>query len=212
MLQRLTRRSRCGGLGPFEHLTGRARQAVTLAQDQARSLGHNYLGTEHLLLGLLVEGHGIAFRALDQLEVSAAAVRAEVEMIIGRGPQPPTGPIAFTPRTKKALELAWCEAKRLGHDDVGTEHLLLGLVREGEGLAAQVLHRLGVDRAAVIEQVMRLGSTSRPRSQQARRTFILDELAQVFDQNEQLAAEVVRLQALLRRHGIQPDGGSSQTA
>jgi prophage maintenance system killer protein len=215
MLQRLTRRRRERNvghvLGPFERFTDRARRAVTLAQDEARGLGHHYLGTEHLLLGLLAEGQGIAWRVLEHLDVSAAAARDQVEAIIGRGHGTPAGPIPFTPRSKKVLELAHKEAKRLCHNYVGTEHLLLGLVREGEGVAAQVLAGLGVDRARVVEEVTQVLAGGPPMTQ-ARRAFLLDELTALFDEVERLQAEVERLQALLRRHGIQPDGGSTRTA
>jgi prophage maintenance system killer protein len=215
MLERLTRRrrDRAGGhaLGPFERFTDRARRTVALAQDEARDLGHNYLGTEHLLLGLLAEGQGIAWRVLDQLDVSAAAARGQVEAIIGRGQRSPAGPIPFTPRSKKVLELARKEAKRLCHNYIGTEHLLLGLVREGEGVAAQVLAGLGADRARVVEEVTQALAGGPPASQ-ARRAFLLDALTALFDEVERLQAEVERLQALLRRHGIQPDGGTTRTA
>ncbi len=215
MLQRLTRRRRdrnpSHALGPFERFTDRARRAVTLAQDEARGLGHNYLGTEHLLLGLLAEGRGIAWRVLDHLDVSAAAARDQVEAIIGRGHGTPAGPIPFTPRSKKVLELAGREAKRLCHNYIGTEHLLLGLVREGEGVAAQVLAGLGADRARVVDEVTQVLAGGPPTSR-ARRVFILDELTALFDEVERLQAEVERLQALLRRHGIQPDGGTTRTA
>jgi prophage maintenance system killer protein len=217
MLGRLTRRRRtCMDVptaeGPFEWFTERARQTVNLAQEEARGLSHNYLGTEHLLLGLLAEGQGLAWRVLDELGISAAMVRGQVEAIIGRGPSPLAGPIPFTPRAKKVLELARREAKGLGHSYVGTEHLLLGLVREGEGVAAQVLAGLGADRARVVEQVLGALRSVPPQTRQARQTLILEQLAVVFDENERLAAEVERLQALLRRHGIQPDGGTTRSA
>jgi prophage maintenance system killer protein len=217
MLGRLTRRRRtCQDVptaaGPFERLTERARHTVTLAQEQARGLGHNYLGTEHLLLGLLAEGQGLAWRVLDELGISAAMVRGQVEAIIGRGPDAPAGPIPFTPRSKKVLELAGREAKGLGHNYVGTEHLLLGLVREGEGVAAQVLARLGADRARVVQQVLGALRSLPPQTRQARQALLLEQLAVVFDDNQRLAAEVQRLQALLRRHGIQPDGGTTRSA
>jgi prophage maintenance system killer protein len=216
MLDRLARRRRdqCGDDASgrlFERFTDRARRTVTLAQEEARSLGHNYLGTEHLLLGLLAEGQGLAWRVLDQLDVSASAARGQVEAIIGRGQDTPAGPIPFTPRSKKVLELARREAKRLGHGYVGTEHLLLGMVREGEGVAAQVLARLGADRARVVEEVTRLLAGAPPMTQ-ARRAFLVDELTALLDEVERLQAEVERLQALLRRHGIEPDGGTTRTA
>jgi ATP-dependent Clp protease ATP-binding subunit ClpC len=160
MLSRFARRRRDGNsghaLGPLERYTDRARRTVTLAEEEARGLGHNYLGTEHLLLGLLAEQQGLAWRVLNQLGISAAAARGQVQAIIGRGQDTPAGPIPFTPRSKRVLELARREAKRLGHGYVGTEHLLLGLVRAGEGVAAQVLAGLGADRARVVEQVTRM--------------------------------------------------------
>jgi ATP-dependent Clp protease ATP-binding subunit ClpA len=216
MLDRLTRRRRdrpgddASGRF-FDRYTDRARRTVTLAQDEARGLGHNYLGTEHLLLGLLAEGQGLAWRVLDHLGVSAAAARGQVEAIIGRGQDTPAGPIPFTPRSKKVLELARKEAKRLCHNYVGTEHLLLGLVREGEGVAAQVLAGLGADRARVVEEITRMLAGAPPMTQ-ARRAFLLDELTALVDEVERLQAEVERLQALLRRHGIRPDGGTTRTA
>jgi ATP-dependent Clp protease ATP-binding subunit ClpC len=129
----------------FERFTGQARQVVVLAQEEARLLSHSYIGTEHILLGLLRDGDGVAARVLDSLGVSLAEARVQVEEIIGRGQHVPSGHIPFTPRAKKVLELSLREAKRLGHRHIGTEHILLGLLREGEGVAAQVLVRLGVD-------------------------------------------------------------------
>jgi len=130
----------------FERFTDRARRVVVLAQDEARNLDHNYIGTEHILLGLLREGDGVAARALASLGVSLDAVRQRVEEIIGRGPQPaPSGHIPFTPRAKKVLELSLREALQLGHTYIGTEHILLGLIREGDGVAAQVIVASGVD-------------------------------------------------------------------
>jgi ATP-dependent Clp protease ATP-binding subunit ClpA len=139
----------------FERFTDRARRVVVLAQEEARMLSHNYLGTEHLLLGLVHEGEGVAARALESLGISLQ-VRQQVEEIIGQGQQPPAGHIPFTPRAKKVMELAQREANDLGHNYVGTEHLLLGLVREGEGVAAQVLVKLGADLAGVRQQVVHL--------------------------------------------------------
>jgi ATP-dependent Clp protease ATP-binding subunit ClpC len=130
----------------FERFTERARRVVVLAQDEARLLSHNYLGTEHILLGLLREGHGVAARVLESAGISLDAVRQQVEEIIGRGREaPPEGHIPFTPRAKKVLELSLSEAMLLGHTYIGTEHILLGLIREGEGVAAQVLVGLGLD-------------------------------------------------------------------
>jgi ATP-dependent Clp protease ATP-binding subunit ClpC len=141
----------------FERFTDRARRVVVLAQEEARMLDHNYIGTEHLLLGLIHEGSGVAARALEALEIRLEAVRQEVEKAIGRGGEgQPSGHIPFTPRAKKVLELAFRESTQLGHNYIGTEHILLGLVREGNGVAAQVLVRLGADRDRVRQQVVHL--------------------------------------------------------
>ena len=140
----------------FERFTDRARRVVVLAQEEARMLGHNYIGTEHILLGLIHEGEGVAAKALESLGVSQKAARQQVEVIIGRGEQAPSGHIPFTPRAKKVLELALREALQLGHNYIGTEHILLGLIREGEGVAAQVLVKLGADLNRVRQQVIQL--------------------------------------------------------
>ena len=130
----------------FERFTERARRVVVLAQEEARLLNHNYIGTEHVLLGLLHEGEGVAAKALEELGISLDAVRERVEDMIGQGSSAPIeGHIPFTPRAKKVLELALREALQLGHNYIGTEHILLGLVREGEGVAAQVLVQMGAD-------------------------------------------------------------------
>ena len=129
----------------FERFTDRARRVVVLAQDEARMLNHNYIGTEHILLGLIHEGEGVAAKALESLGISLEAVREQVEEIIGHGQQAPTGHIPFTPRAKKVLELSLREALQINHTYIGTEHILLGLIREGEGVAAQVLIKLGAD-------------------------------------------------------------------
>ena len=138
--------------------TDRARRVVVLAQDEARLRNHNDLGTEHLLLGLIREGEGVAVRALESLGISVAAVGARVQEIIGQGQSAPTGHIPFTPRAKKVLELSLREALLLGHDYIGTEHLLLGLIGEGEGVAAQVLMQLGADLSRVRQRVIELRS------------------------------------------------------
>ena len=140
----------------FERFTDRARRVVVLAQEEARMLDHNYIGTEHLLLAIIDEGEGSAARALTALGVSLAATRQEVEDIIGRGAQAPSGHIPFTPRAKKVLELSLREAQLLGGDYIGTEHLLLGLIREGDGVAAQVLVSSGVDLNRARQQVIQL--------------------------------------------------------
>ena len=140
----------------FERFTDRARRVVVLAQEEARMLNHNYIGTEHILLGLIHEGEGVAAKALESLGISLDAVRQQVEEIIGQGQQAPSGHIPFTPRAKKVLELSLREALQLGHNYIGTEHILLGLIREGDGVAAQVLVRLGADRKRVRQQVTQL--------------------------------------------------------
>ncbi len=140
----------------FERFTDRARRVVVLAQEEARLLNHNYIGTEHILLGLIHEGEGVAAKALESLGISLEAVRAQVEEIIGHGGTAPSGHIPFTPRAKKVLELSLREALQLGHNYIGTEHILLGLVREGEGVAAQVLVKLGADLSRVRQQVIQL--------------------------------------------------------
>jgi ATP-dependent Clp protease ATP-binding subunit ClpC len=140
----------------FERFTDRARRVVVLAQEEARMLNHNYIGTEHILLGLIHEGEGVAAKAMESLGISLEAVRSQVEEIIGQGQQAPSGHIPFTPRAKKVLELSLREALQLGHNYIGTEHILLGLIREGEGVAAQVLIKLGADLARVRQQVIQL--------------------------------------------------------
>ena len=140
----------------FERFTDRARRVVVLAQEEARLLNHNYIGTEHILLGLIHEGEGVAAKALESLGISLEAVREQVEEIIGQGGSSPSGHIPFTPRAKKVLELSLREALQLGHNYIGTEHILLGLIREGEGVAAQVLTKLGADLSRVRQQVIQL--------------------------------------------------------
>ena len=140
----------------FERFTDRARRVVVLAQEEAKMLNHNYIGTEHILLGLIHEGEGVAAKALESLNISLDAVREQVQDIIGQGQQQPTGHIPFTPRAKKVLELSLREALQLGHNYIGTEHILLGLIREGEGVAAQVLVKLGADLNRVRQQVIQL--------------------------------------------------------
>ena len=140
----------------FQRFTDRARRVVVLAQEEARMLNHNYIGTEHILLGLIHEGEGVAAKALESLGISLEAVRQQVEEIIGQGEDPPQGHIPFTPRAKKVLELSLRESLQLGHHYIGTEHILLGLICEGEGVAAQVLVKLGADLNRVRQQVIQL--------------------------------------------------------
>jgi ATP-dependent Clp protease ATP-binding subunit ClpC len=138
----------------FERFTERARQVVVLAQDEARKLGHNYIGTEHILLGLLREEEGLAARVLETLGITLEPVRAEVARIIGRGDEAASGQIPFTPRAKKVLELSLREARSLRHNYIGTEHVLLGLVRENEGVAAHILLDFGADAQKIRNEVI----------------------------------------------------------
>jgi ATP-dependent Clp protease ATP-binding subunit ClpC len=140
----------------FERFTDGSRRVVVLAQDEARMLNHNYVGTEHILLGLIHEGEGVAARTLESLGISLDVVRQQVEEIIGRGQQAPSVHIPFTPRAKEVLELSLSESLQLGHGYIGTEHILLGLLREGGGVAAQVLVKLGADLNRVRQQVIQL--------------------------------------------------------
>src|SRR3989440_732534 len=144
------------GRGLFERFTERARQVVVLAQDEARALKHNYIGTEHILLGLLREEEGLAARVLESLDITVEEVRTLVERLIGQGDEVTTGQIPFTPRAKKVLELALREALSLGHNYIGTEHILLGIARENEGVAARILLELGADCEKVRNQVLSL--------------------------------------------------------
>jgi ATP-dependent Clp protease ATP-binding subunit ClpC len=255
----------------FERFTERARRVVVLAQEEARLLKHNYIGTEHLLLGLIHEGEGVAATALTELSISLEAVRTQVEEIIGHGQRPSTGHIPFTLRAKKVLELSLREALQLGHNYIGTEHILLGLIREGEGVAAQVLVKLGGDLSRVRQQVIQVlsgsaaaGTEAGARTRLVRMTVPDDlreaeeqltqvrrekeaaidaedferaaglrdqerqlrtrvaererawtaevDLEAVVQENQRLHREVEHLRELLRRHGIEPDGGTTQTA
>jgi ATP-dependent Clp protease ATP-binding subunit ClpC len=143
----------------FERFTERARQVVVLAQDEARALKHNYIGTEHILLGLLREEEGLAARVLESLDITVEEVRAQIARIVGQGDEVTTGQIPFTPRAKKVLELALREALSLGHNYIGTEHLLLGLVRENEGVAARILLDFDADAEKVRNEVIRMLSS-----------------------------------------------------
>ncbi|NLN19076.1 MAG: ATP-dependent Clp protease ATP-binding subunit [Firmicutes bacterium] len=163
----------------FSRFTERAQKVVVLSQEEARRLGHNVVGTEHILLGLVAEGEGVAARALQSMGIGLEKVRAEVEKVIGRGDGTPQGQIGFTPRAKRVLELAFEEARQLNHTYIGTEHILLGLIREGEGVAGQVLQNLGADLERVRRQVVDLlgGTTpgSAKRETRARKTPTLDQ-------------------------------------
>jgi ATP-dependent Clp protease ATP-binding subunit ClpC len=157
----------------FERFTERARQVVVLAQDEARALKHGYIGTEHILLGLLREEEGLAARVLASLDVSVDSVRAQVARIVGQGDAVPAGQIPFTPRTKKVLELALREARALGHKYIGTEHVLLGLVREGEGVAMRVLLEVGADADSIRGRVLNALSGVEPRVTAEARSYPL---------------------------------------
>jgi ATP-dependent Clp protease ATP-binding subunit ClpA len=261
----------------FERFTDRARRVIVLAQEEARLLNHNYIGTEHLLLGLAHEGQGVAAKALESLGIRLEALRSQVQEIIGQGKSAPIGHIPFTPRAKKVLELSLREAKQLGHNYIGTEHILLGLIREGEGVAAQVLVKLGADLPRVRQQVVQLLRGSVGSAEAAAGTRLVhmsvpedlreaeEQLAQVRRQKEaaidaedferatalrdqerellgrlaereqewragvdleavvgenqrlggevqRLGGEVQRLRQLLHHHGIEPDGGTEQSA
>ncbi|MBK8448135.1 MAG: ATP-dependent Clp protease ATP-binding subunit [Micropruina sp.] len=189
----------------FDRFTDRARRVIVLAQDEARMLNHNYIGTEHILLGLIHEGEGVAAKALEALGISLEAVREQVEEIIGQGQQAPTGHIPFTPRAKKVLELSMREALQINHPYIGTEHILLGLIREGEGVAAQVLIKLGADLNRVRNQVLQLlsgfqgkeaataGAPESPQQQQG--SSILDQ----FGRNLTQAARENKLDPVIGR-------------
>jgi ATP-dependent Clp protease ATP-binding subunit ClpC len=168
----------------FERFTDRARNVVVLAQQEARLLKHNYIGTEHILLGLARESEGLAAQALEELGIGLDAVREQVEEIIGQGKKSPSGHIPFTPRAKKVLELSLREALQLGHNYIGTEHILLGLIREGEGVAAQVLVNLAGDLKTVRQQVIQLlkenpTTDEMPQAAQARVASLAESAAEV---------------------------------
>lgn len=172
----------------FERYNDRARQVVVLAQEESKELQHNYIGTEHILLGLIREGEGVAAKALESLGVTFDNARERVVGIIGLGSSPATGHIPFTPRAKKVLELALREALQLGHNYIGTEHILLGLIREGEGVGAQVLIELGADLARVRQQViMLLENYTAPRS--SAKEVVLTIAIERLDSSVELMAE-----------------------
>ena len=202
----------------FERFTDRARRVVVLAQEESQRLSHNYIGSEHLLLGLLAEQEGVAARALESLNVTLTAAREQVEEIIGPGQQTPRGHIPFTPRAKKILELSLREALTMGSEVIDTEHLLLGLIDEGDGVGAQILQRLGATAQAVREAVARLitaepeaaevtGPGSEPRAVSVTRQVRIrvDALTEVKDL---LASIDRRLSAIERHLGI--DAGQEE--
>ncbi|MDO5726663.1 MAG: ATP-dependent Clp protease ATP-binding subunit [Bowdeniella nasicola] len=188
----------------FERFTDRARRVVVLAQEEARMLNHNYIGTEHILLGLIHEGEGVAGRALEALDITLEAVREQVVEMIGEGQQAPSGHIPFTPRAKRVLELSLREALQLGHGYIGTEHMLLGLLREGESVAAQVLTKLDTDPQEVRQQVMMLLSgyegkepvaSGGPAAEQPAGSAVLDQ----FGRNLTTAAREGKLDPVIGR-------------
>src|SRR5215469_18356257 len=186
----------------FERFTDRARRVVVLAQEEARMLDHGYIGTEHLLLGLIHEGDGVAARSLETMGINLDGVRQQVEEIIGRGKEPAAGHIPFTPRAKRVLELSLRESGQLGHNYIGTEHILLGLVREGEGVAAQVLVKLGADLNRVRQMVIQLldahGAEGRSKPRSTRAGVIEDVVARLDSMDG-------RLTAIERWVGMGPD-------
>jgi ATP-dependent Clp protease ATP-binding subunit ClpA len=191
----------------LERFTDRARRVVRLAEEEARRLDHNYIGTEHILLGLIREGEGVAAKALESLGISLDAVRQQVEEIIGRGQQAPFDFIPFTPRAKKVLELSLRESQQLGHNYIGTEHILLGLIREGDGVAAQVLVKLGADLNRVRQQVIQLiAAQQQPGHLPAREGVPVTEVQARLDAIEgRLGAIDDLLAAVEQRVGIRPD-------
>jgi ATP-dependent Clp protease ATP-binding subunit ClpC len=202
----------------FERFTDRARRVVVLAQVEARALDHNYIGTEHILLGMLSEGEGVAARALQELGISLDVIRQRVEETIGRGSHPQAGHIPFTPRAKKVLELSLRESLQLGHEYIGTEHVLLGLVREGEGIAAQVLTGLGATMDRVRHQVIEIlreglpASEQVPGGEQVHRSSVrlVGSSAQLDEVLERLDDIAARLDVIERRLDLVDDAGREE--
>jgi Clp amino terminal domain, pathogenicity island component len=190
----------------FQRFTDRARTVVVLAQDEARRLDHNYIGTEHLLLGLIREGEGVAAKALEALGISLDSVRQQVEQIIGQGQQAPSGHIPFTPRAKKVLELSLRESQQLGHNYIGTEHILLGVIHPGDGVARQVLVKLGADPNRVRQQVIRLLQEHSAEESVSARSAA-QELRLLPAVKSRLEAAEQRLTAIEQRVGTGPDTG-----
>jgi ATP-dependent Clp protease ATP-binding subunit ClpC len=201
----------------FERFSDPARRVVVLAQEEARLLNHNYIGTEHILLGVIHEGEGVAARALRSLGINLDAVRQEVDEIIGRGGSPPSGHIPFTPRAKKVLELSLREALQLGHNYIGTEHILLGLLREGEGVACQVLVKLGANLPKVRARVYELlagGATEETTAERVPIPPLSSELREVIQEARRAAeangaAEVAPIHLFLAA-AQHPDGAAGR--
>jgi ATP-dependent Clp protease ATP-binding subunit ClpC len=196
----------------FQRFSDGARRVVVLAQEEARMLNHNSIGTEHILLGLIREDEGTAAQVLQSLGLDLEAVRQQVAEIVGQDKesqdkQAPSGHIPFTARAKKVLELSLREALQLGHDHIGTEHILLGLVRVGDGVAAQVIVRLGADLNGVRRQVIQRMASSL--ADVIATADVESRLVVVSDQVRELSQEVERLRGLLRRHGLDSDEGTA---
>lgn len=196
----------------FERFTDRARRVIVLAQEEARMLDHNYIGTEHVLLGLIRDGEGAVPQTLNSFGITLEGVRAQVDEIIGRGPHVQSGHIPLTPRAKRVLELGLSEAQHLGQRYVDAEHLLLGVLQEGEGVAAQVLVKMGADLNAVRQQVLEFlaGEQGPPAildGDEQRRPELGSERREV----AKLRREVARLRGLLAQHGIDADGADDTT-
>jgi len=189
----------------LERFTDQARRVVRLAEEEARRLDHNYIGTEHILLGLIREGDGVAAKALESLEISLQAVREQVEEIIGQGQQVPSEVIPFTPRAKKVLELSLRESLQLGHDYIGTEHILLGLIREGNGVAAQVLVKLGAELNRVRQRVIQLLHGHQGKEPISAGTAAAREHGLPSGVQARLDAVEGRLAAVEQQLGIRPD-------
>jgi ATP-dependent Clp protease ATP-binding subunit ClpC len=186
----------------FERFTNAARQVIVHAQEEARELNHDYIGTEHLLLGLL-DTDGTARHTLTEFRVDPDGIRTQVLEIVGRGAHAPSGHIPFTPRAKKVLELALREALELKHDYIGTEHVLLGILREGDGVGAQVLTHAGVGMNEARDVVVRLvGERPEPPEQSA---FGRLRARRSGGETAELKTEIARLRGLLQQHGIDPD-------
>jgi ATP-dependent Clp protease ATP-binding subunit ClpA len=192
----------------FERFTVRARRVVVLAQEEARDLGHDYIGTEHLLLGLLPDTEAVAVRVLDGLGISREAVREQVVARVGRAGRTPVGHIPFTPQAKKSLELSLREALQLGHNHIGTEHLLLGLIREGEGVAAQVLTGLGADLARVRDKVLELVPGGPAEAREFTRRRAATPFPGVSDIIRRLDTIARRLDAIERHLGLAAAGAA----
>jgi ATP-dependent Clp protease ATP-binding subunit ClpC len=197
----------------FERFTERARRVVVHAQEEARDLNHSYIGTEHLLLGLMREPESTAARALRDLDIGQDEVREQVVEIVGRGSDPPSGHIPFTPRAKKVLELSLREALQLSHNYIGTEHILLGLIREGQGVAGKVLATLGGDLSRVRDKVVELApaGTGEARAQTGSLHVVGSsvQLGEIMNRLETIAR---RLAAIERHLGIEPGEGPASRA